>query len=530
MKTICLKCEEINERAKIEDDGNKENEIYEISQFIFDIFNENMEAFGFMKNYHQNLGKGLGIKIGIMKGMFQNPKLKNENNKFKKDNKFSNDKNDFINSDIIKDSFMCDYKLWMENINNINKSEFKFKPNVFKIILFNLLNNENNINVDIALVIANNYFLWTIIHKLNMPKKILGYFDLQISPKINNNIINNNSKTLETPENPNIIKEEDNKYKQFVFDEKYIINNLNTKENENYKTNNILIEKLCLNLENKILLSKIELIYVELICKNINDLCVEISPNNEKQISTLKTTAINLIKLLENFLQIPNSGYIEENSSYEELVCLSMEKVANNLNDESYFNKQLNNLPRLMEVIAEYEINKNEIKGNLVKNMTLSAIYLLTIIERLTKKHINSPFKCLHKNIQYNINEILEEKCDNSDKKRFTILYEQKSKIVFYDDLFLYHCYLTNGRDSKVEMHDIIFIKNLNESKNNINDKLTFKINNEIFINFNHDKEGEEELNNFEDKYKKMKENTTKFSSFFDRFNLKNILKYAIDL
>ena len=196
-----------------------------------------------------------------------------------------------------------------------------------------------------------------------------------------------------------------------------------------------------------------------------------------------------------------------------------MEKVANNLNDESYFNKQLNNLPRLMEVIAEYEINKNEIKGNLVKSMTLSVIYLLTIIERLTKKHINSPFKCLYKNIQYNINEILEEKCDdNSEKKRFTILYEQKSKIVFYDDLFLYHCYLANGRDSKVEMHDIIFIKNLNESKNNINDKLTFKINNEIFINFNNDKEGEEELNNFEEKYKKMKENTKKFSSFFDRF------------
>ena len=29
-----------------------------------------------MKNYHQNLGKGLGIKIGVMKRMFKNPKIK----------------------------------------------------------------------------------------------------------------------------------------------------------------------------------------------------------------------------------------------------------------------------------------------------------------------------------------------------------------------------------------------------------------------------------------------------------------------
>ena len=465
-----------------------------------------------------------------MKGMFQNPKFKNENNKFKKDNDDYNNKNDFRNTDIIKDSFMCDYKLWMENINNFNnKSEFKFKTNEFKLILFNLLNNENNINVNIALVIANNYFIWAIIHKLNIPKRILGYFHLQISSTPNNN--NNNTKTLETPENPYKINEEDNLYKQFVFDEEYMINNLDTKENEDYNTNNILIEKLCLNLENKILLAKIELIYIELICKNINDLCIETSPNNEKQISILKSTSVNLIKLLINFLQIPNSGFIEENSSYEELVCLSLEKVANNLNDESYFNKQLSKLQRIMEAITEYEINKNEIKGNLVKNMILSIIYLLTIIERLTKKHNNSPFKCLHKEIKYNINEILEEKyVDNSEKKRFTILYEQKSKIVFYDDLFLYHSYLNNGRNSKAEIHDIFFIKNLNNSKDNINDKLTFKINNEIFINFNSDKEGEEELNNFEQKYMKMIENTKNYNTSFDRFNLNNILKYAMEL
>ena len=71
-------------------------------------------------------------------------------------------------------------------------------------------------------------------------QKNIRHFDLQISPKTNNNIINNNSKTLKNPESTNKINEEDNKYKQFVFDEEYIINNLNTKENEEYKANNIL--------------------------------------------------------------------------------------------------------------------------------------------------------------------------------------------------------------------------------------------------------------------------------------------------
>ena len=39
-----------------------------------------------------------------------------------------------------------------------------------------------------------------------------------------------------------------------------------------------------------------------------------------------------------------------------------------------------------MEIISEYESNKGEIKGNLVKNLALSVIYLINILERLTKK------------------------------------------------------------------------------------------------------------------------------------------------
>ena len=515
MKTISSKCEEINERIKIIE-GNKDNYIYEMSQFIFDIFNEKSENFAFMKNYHQNLGLALGVKVGCMKEMFQNPKASNQIQKFKKE----------INNDIIKDCFMCDYKLWMENINN-NKKDLKMKPNVFKIILFNLLNNENNINVNIPLVIANNYFIWTIIHILKIPNKILNHFHLQL----NYTLDNNNNKKCETPKEDNN-DVQDEIYKNYIFDEKYLLKNIEQKENIDYKTNNIIIEKLCLNLENKIVLAKIDLIYIELICKNINDLCLVNSLTIEKEFSTVKNTAITLIKLLINFLQIPDSGFIEQDSSIEEIICISLEKVANNLYDESYFNKQLGNLPKIMDVISEYETNQNKV-NNFVKSMALSVIYLINILDRLKPKNDNnSPLKCLYKKIKYNISELLKEKdSKNNDNNRYTILYEQKSKIIFYDDLFLYHCYLNNGMNSNVEINDIIFIKNIFESIDKINNKCIFKINNDIIIKFDCDETGVNEFQNLQNKFKEIRDNIkNNFPKNYERLYLDNIFKYAEQL
>ena len=533
MKNIFYKCEEINERSKIIEE-NLDNNIFEMSQFIFDIFNEKADAFGIMKDYHQNLGKAYGVKVGVIKRMFNNPKLmekKIEKKEKKEKKEKSMNEIDFRTSEILKDCFMCDYKLWMENLNNKNNNNFKFKPNVFKIILFNLLNNENNINVNIPLVIVNNYFIWAIIHKLNLPKIILDHFHLQLSNPSQNQIIN--QITPETPETPETSKQEGEKeiYKLFIFDEKYLIKNLTKIENNDYKTNNILIEKLCLNLENKILLAKIELIYIELICKNINDLCIDNSPNKEKQIGTLKNTSLNLIKLLINFLQIPDSGFIEPDSSFEEIVCISLGKVSNNLYDDSYYNKQIGNLPKIMEVLSEYESNKNAVKGNLVKSMILSVVYLIKILERFTKKdkNSNSPFKCLFKKVKYNISEILEEK--DNDKNRFEVLYEQKSKIIFYDDLFFYYCYLNNGKNSNVEINDIIFIKNSTGIKDKINDNLCFKINNEIIISFNNDEDGEKELKKLEEKYNEVTNIVRNdFITQNEKFNLKKIFTYTEEL
>ena len=529
LKNLRNKCEEICERAKIVAE-NKENNIYEMSQLILDIINEKIEDFGFMKNYHQNLGKGLGIKIGVIKKMFQSPKDIYENKVDENEIKNKNEI-DFLNSDIIKDCFMCDYKLWMENINNNNKSELKFNPNVFKIILFNLLNNENNINVNIPLVIANNYFIWTITHKLKIPSIILEHFHLQIyPPPLSQNSTINNKQTPTDESNKNSKREEDQIYTQFVFGENYLIKHLSKIENNDYRTNNILIEKLCLNLENKILLTKIELIYIELICKNINSLCVDDSSNKEKIINFVKNTSINLIKILTNIFQIPDNGFLEENISFEEIACISLLKVASNINDDSYFNNQLSNLPKLMEIISEYESNKGEIKGNLVKNLVLSVVYLINILERLTKQNKSkSPFKCLNKKEKYNLNEILEEKEDN-DKMRFMILYETKSKIVFYDDLFLYHCYLQNGRGSN-EISDILFIKNAKEEISKSNDKTNFKINNAIIISFNCNEEGDTDLKKLEDAFKELKENIKEnFPKNYARLDLKNILKYVEEM
>jgi hypothetical protein len=348
METIALKCEEINLRGKLEK-LNYETILYEMSQFIFDLFNQNAEAFGQMKNYHSNLSNGLGIKVGVIKEMFNNPNdTVYMKNKKKVDEKTDINKIDYINTDIIKNSFMCDYKQWMENLNNKEKSNIKFKPNIFRITLFNLLNNENNIDVDIPLLIINNYLIWCILHKLNIPKKILEHFQLhKYSLKEKNDIKKEINKTAETPKD---INSEDYLYKLFTFDNDYLMKNYESKKEPNFNTNLNMIEKLCINLENKIILAKVELIYIELICKNINSLCVDDDPNKDKIIQMIKSTALKLIKLLINFLQIPESGFIEPESSFEETVCIYVKQMATNINDESLYNQQLGNLPKIMEI------------------------------------------------------------------------------------------------------------------------------------------------------------------------------------
>jgi len=69
---IFQKSEELSLRAKIEK-LDKERDLYEMSQFIFDLFNLDIQSFGFMKNYQNNLSNALGIKVGIIKEQFINP-------------------------------------------------------------------------------------------------------------------------------------------------------------------------------------------------------------------------------------------------------------------------------------------------------------------------------------------------------------------------------------------------------------------------------------------------------------------------
>ena len=526
LETIELKSQEINLRSQIEK-IDKERDLYEISQFIFDLFNQNVEAFVKMKNYHYNLGTALGIKVGIMKGLFHNPYAQiYVDPKKKGENKTNNNKNTFIESDIIKNCFMCDYKNWMDNLNTKDNNNIIFKPNIFRITLFNLINNDKNININIPLLIINNYLIWAILHKFNIPKKILDYYQLHTFSKNENIDIKREDENKNSNATPNGSKySEDNIYKNYVFDECYLIKIYETQKEPNYNTNINLIEKLCLNLENKIILAKLELIYIELICRNINSLCLDNDPNVSKIIKLLKSTSINLINLLINFLQIPESGFIEPESSFEETVCIYLKQMASNINDYSFYNQQLGNLPKIMEIIECYESNEKEIKTNLVKNMIIIIIYLINIIERLTKKTEDTIFKCLYKYIKYNLRELLDEKDKNNESKnRFNVLYEQKNKILFYDELFLYQCYLNQGEKSDVEIKDIEYIGNSTVNSDISNNKISLKINNNIIIFFNNDDEGSENCKQLEQKYQKLKES---FSKNCEKFKLQNILNYV---
>ena len=524
METIQLKCEEINLKSQLEK-LEKDKMLYEISQFIFDLFNQNVSAFGDMKNYHNNISNGLGIKIGIIKEMFHNPYDQVYLSNKKKTELKNNNKMILANTDIIKNCFMCDYKQWMNNLNKKDMNNIKYKPNIFRITLFNLLNNENNININIPLLIINNYLIWAILHKLNIPKKILDEFQInKYSISDNNEFKQEFNNSNETPNIQNINLNNESIYKEFIFGNDSLIKNYELKKENNYNTNYNLIEKLCVNLENKIVLAKIEIIYIELICKNINSLCCDNVPNKEKIVEILKHTSINLIKLLINFLQIPESGFIEPDSSFEEYVCIYLKQMATNINDKSYYNQQLANLPKIMDVIAFYEINEGVVKGNLVKNMILIFIYLIKIIERLKKKEENSIFKCLYKNIKYNLNKLFELKTEeNKESYKFLLFYEQENKIIFYDELFLYQCYLNKSDKSNAEIKDIEFIKKADGIFDSSGKKNKFQINNSIIIFFDKNDEGDKNCKNLEEKFKDLKSRQQNF----EQYNLKNILNYV---
>ena len=107
----------------------------------------------------------------------------------------------------------------------------------------------------------------------------------------------------------------------------------------------------------------------------------------------------------------------------------------------------------------------------------------------------------------------------------------KKLKVIFYDDIFLYSCYLANGINGNFEINNIIFINNSNESNDKLNDKLLFKINNEVIFNFNSDEEGEMQLKQLENMFKEMRDNVKNdFSKNVERFNLESILKYVEQL
>ena len=261
-------------------------------------------------------------------------------------------------------------------------------------------------------------------------------------------------------------------------------------------------------------------------CKNINNLCLDEDANAIKIIKLLKNTSINLVKLLINFLQIPESGFLDPDTSFEETFCIYLKQMASNINDDSFYNQQLENLPKIIEIIEKYENDEKAMKGNLVKNMILIVIYLINIIERMAKKAEDSIFKCLYKNVKYNLKELLETKDKGKDNINiYKIFYEEKNKnqIILYDELFLYQCCLIQESNEVIEIKDIEFINKseLNEDTNN--NKNNFKINNNIIINFS-DEEGSSKCKELEEKFKEL--NNIDINKL-DKYNLKNLLNYA---
>ena len=106
------------------------------------------------------------------------------------------------------------------------------------------------------------------------------------------------------------------------------------------------------------------------------------------------------------------------------------------------------------------------------------------------------------------------------------ILYEKGNKIIFYDELFLYQCYLDKSEKNFVEIKDIEFIKKNDGLFDSSGKKIKFQINNSIIIFFDKNDEGIKNCKHLEEKFKDLKA----CQQNFEQYNLKNILNYVENL
>ena len=583
LKKVKAMCEKLNSCKK-----SQEYKETGMEKFILKLCNQKSEVYENMKKYHVNLSKGLGIKIGNENDRTKTYNIDDflENNN--SENNSLNDEN--IEGEINYECFLHNYKKWIdsqknhtkENKNNLN---MELQPNVFRIILYNLFNNQNNIDVNIPLVILNNLFIWIFVNNLNIPNEILDIFHIKLAENTDCKIKNNdeqpikyvkNSEDKIIPEDNNDIqsvkKNEDNNYQKenneknkenentfdnsngnkiennskksesqgsnikiniiknnypedvfskYILDANYISYDLILVENDIYQTNLILIEKLSLCLENKILMDKIEIIYIDLICKNINSLCIYNTKNFEQIKKIIKDTSLSLINLLNNMLEMDDGHLLKPYNSFDEAMIFSLKTVAINFYDSDLFNKSFKNLSKLLEIIIEYENNKNIIKGSIIKNNILALVYLISILGRMNNKNT---FKVLYKHKKYNLNELFE----NNEVKYYEI-YKDEKKAIFHDNLFLYSGFI--NKENIFEISEIIILKNVNHTVKKNEKGFIVDISNKIKLNFYFDTEGKEGLKNVEDILNNIKIFIKKIKeSEKNDYTLQNTLKFVENL
>ena len=581
LKKVRAKCEKL-----ISVKNSQEYKETEMEKFIMQLLNQKQGAYENMRSYHSNLSKGLGIKIGNENEQTKTYNIDDFLNSNSSEINGLNDENN--EGEINYECFLYNYKKWVDSLKinikeNKNKLNVELQPNVFRIILYNLFNNQNNVDVNIPLVILNNLFIWIFVNNLNLPKEILEIFHIQLTENNNNNTKNINEQTVKSVNNnedknqledndventnkngdSNYQKEkkekennnenkntsEDNKenkienntknnqnqenynnininvmqnntpedeFSKYILDKNYLLYNLIPVENDIYQTNLVLIEKLSLCLENKILMNKIEIIYIDLICKNINSLCIFNSKNFEQIKKIIKTTSLSLIKLLSNILEMDDGHLLKPYNSFEEVMIFSLNTVAINLYDSNLFNKNFKNLSRLLDIIIDYEKNKDVIKGNIVKNNTLALVYLVSILEKMNNKNI---FKVLYKHKKYNLNELLE-----SSETSYYVVYKDEKMIIFYDNLFLYSGSIK--KENIFEISEIIILKDVEHTLKENEKGFTVNIKNKININFYFDTEGKESLKNVTDNLNNIKvfiKNIKEKEN--NKFNLQSTLK-----
>ena len=213
-------------------------------------------------------------------------------------------------------------------------------------------------------------------------------------------------------------------------------------------------------LESKIILSNLDLCYLELICWNlihINNLDKDNEQIRNIIITKIKNNCINLASFLFEFIENNHQKLMVDNNdiTFNKSIVNSLFYIINNKYEiNAEIKKMVKNISNTFIKINDCNKTKNE--NDKVNNLSFCLVYLIIVLQSLNGK---SYLKYLYRKNAYNLNNI------KSNENEYKIIYQKQKDIISLDKFFMYYANIKD--EDNIIITEIILINNIKEEIKN---------------------------------------------------------------